>query len=133
MTLHISSEILNALVQKSKAALPEEACGLLFGVDDAVSGWIPTANVAAYPARHFEIDPATLIAALRAERDGGEQVIGYWHSHPSGDARPSTTDADSAAPDGRYWLIIGTEVLLWRAVAEGALHGRFDPIAFDIV
>lgn len=131
--LAISRDILNELVQKCKAAAPREACGLLFGTDSVVSGWSATANVAADPHRHFEIDPAALIAALRAEREGGDRVAGYWHSHPSGDARPSATDAASAAPDGRLWLILaGGEAAMWRAVEAGALHGRFDPVELAV-
>lgn len=129
MALHISRYILNELVQKCKDAGPREACGLLFGADAAISGWTETANVAADPFRHFEIDPAALIAALRAERQGGKKVAGYWHSHPSGDARPSPTDAAMAAGDGRLWLIIaGADFAMWRSVPDGAVHGRFEPV-----
>lgn len=129
--LSISSDILNDIVQKCKAVAPREACGLLFGVDAAVSGWSVTANVAADPRRHFEIDPAALIAALRTEREGGERVAGYWHSHPSGDAMPSVTDAAMAAPDGKLWLIVaGDEVTAWHAGASG-LHGRFERVAVE--
>ena len=89
------------------------------------------ANVAADPARRFEIDPGALIAALRAERGGGETVIGYWHSHPSGDATPSATDAAMAAADGKIWLIVaGGTVTAWRAGATG-VHGRFERLAVD--
>jgi proteasome lid subunit RPN8/RPN11 len=124
--LAISRDILNEIVQKCKAAAPREACGLLFGADGAVSSWSETPNVAADPLRHFEIDPAALIAALRAERGGEPQLLGYWHSHPSGDAAPSATDAAMAAPDGKLWLIVaGGAITVWRAVERGAVHERF--------
>lgn len=131
--LAISRDILNDLVQKCKAAAPREACGILFGTDGAISGWSATANVAADPRRHFEIDPAALIAALRAEREGGDRVAGYWHSHPSGDTAPSATDAAMAAPDGKLWLILaGGTITAWRAVEDGARHGRFVAVEFDV-
>ncbi|WP_343519354.1 M67 family metallopeptidase [Sphingomonas sp.] len=127
--LAISSDILNEIVQKCKAAAPREACGLLFGADGVISTWTETANVAADPLRHFEIDPAALIAALRAERHRGPRLLGYWHSHPSGDAAPSATDAAMAAPDGKLWLIVGGgAITAWRAVENGAAHGRFAPV-----
>jgi len=88
-----------------------------------------TENVTEDPERRFEIDPAALFAALRAERAGGPKIVGYWHSHPSGDATPSATDAAMAAADGRLWLIVaGEAATLWRAVEAGALHGRFDAV-----
>ena len=131
--LAISRDILNELVQKCNAAAPREACGLLFGADGAVAGWSMTANVATDPHRHFEIDPAALIAALRAERGGGPRVAGYWHSHPSGDAAPSATDAAMAAPDGKLWLILaGEAITAWRAVEDGAWHGRFAAVELEV-
>ena len=59
-----------------------------------------TANVATDPTRHFEVDPAALVAAHKGARSGGAQVIGYFHSHPNGLARPSATDAATSARDG---------------------------------
>ncbi len=129
MALHISRDILNEIVQKCKRAAPHEACGLLFGAGERVSGWSQTANVAVDPLRRFEIDPAALFAALRAERAGGQAILGYWHSHPSGDAAPSATDAAMAAADGRIWLIVGGDaVTAWRAVPKGDVQGRFEPL-----
>ncbi|WP_448657427.1 M67 family metallopeptidase [Sphingomonas sp. CJ99] len=124
---------MNAIVHESKRAAPLEACGILFGRDNAVADWQPAANVAADPGRRFEIDPGALIAAYRRERSGGQAVLGWWHSHPSGVAVPSQTDAAMAAPDGRIWLIVaGDEVRAWRAVAGGSMVGRFDPVPLDL-
>ena len=111
------------------AAAPDEACGLLFGAGDRIDIAQPCVNVADQPRRRFEIDPTALFAALRAERVGGSQLIGFYHSHPSGDARPSRADAQAAAPDGRLWLILGgDDVMAWRAAADGAINGRFDAV-----
>ena len=127
MGLRISSCVI-ALIQRAAAdAAPLEACGLLFGADGVERASVE-ANVADDPTRRFEIDPGALIAALRAERAGGERLIGYWHSHPSGDATPSTTDAAMAVADGKLWVIVaGEAVTAWRAGASG-LHGRFERV-----
>lgn len=112
--------------QAARAAAPLEACGLLFGEDGEISDFQAADNVAENPKKRFEIDPAALFAAIRAERDGGPRLIGYWHSHPGGDARPSATDAAMAAPDGKLWLIVAEEATtLWRA-GETGLRGRFE-------
>lgn len=132
MKLVISSTILDDLQLHAKETAPQEACGLLFGDIGTVLRFSAVKNIAENPTRHFEIDPATLIAAERAMRDGGLNIIGYYHSHPSGSVSPSKTDAAMAAPDGRIWLIInGQEVAAWRSVANGEIYGRFDPIALD--
>ena len=133
MTTRVSRSVLIGIRRISAIAAPREACGLLFGSDAAITDWQAVENVAEEPERRFEIDPAALFAALRAERAGGPRIAGYWHSHPSGDPMPSATDAAMAAPDGRLWLIVAGEVArLWRAGETGAVHGRFTPIAFDV-
>lgn len=125
----ISSAVLDGIRRKSADCAPAEACGLLFGEGDAITGWQAAENVADMPETRFEIDPAALFAALRRERAGGPKIVGYWHSHPSGNADPSATDAAMAAPDGKLWLIAaGNEVRLWRAVESGAVHKRFERV-----
>ncbi|ODP37380.1 M67 family metallopeptidase [Sphingomonas turrisvirgatae] len=119
MKLAISSCVIELVQSASKQARPNEACGLLFGTTDRIGRATIAANVAPDPRRHFEIDPAALFVALRAERAGGERLAGYWHSHPSGIARPSATDLAMAAPDGRLWLIEADgELTAWRAPAS---------------
>lgn len=123
----IAKEVLAEILDHA-AVSPVEVCGLLFGTSDAIIGALPCRNVAPNPAIAFEIDPAQLIAALRAERAGGPRVVGCYHSHPSGDPTPSRRDAADAAPNGWLWLIVaGAEAALFRAVAGGKLHGRFSP------
>ena len=106
--------------QKARAAAPLEACGLLFGGEGRIDACQATENVSENPDARFEIDPAALFAAMRAERAGGAKLIGYWHSHPSGEAMPSATDAAMAAPDGKLWLIVaGDAMSAWRAGKAG--------------
>lgn len=114
MRLTISRQQAAILRQWTDQALPTECCGLLFGEGGRVSTMELTANVAKNPTRHFEIDPTRLIAAMRAMRDGGAEIIGYFHSHPEGGAHPSDCDARSAQADGRYWLIVsGDDMRVW--------------------
>ncbi len=90
---------------------------------------VAASNVAAEPERHFEIDPRVLIDAQRAARGGGGQVVGYYHSHPVGAARPSATDREMAAHDGRVWAIVANgAVAFW-------LDGRsgFEPLSYRLV
>ncbi len=115
MSVTISSLLRDRIVALA-AADDGEICGLLLGQAGQIEAIAPAANVAADPARHFELDPAVLIAAHRAARTGGRSVIGHYHSHPSGVAIPSATDAACATPDGTLWLIVaGEKVRLWRA------------------
>lgn len=120
MRVRISSEVLAAIRAHAVADPAREVCGLLFGSSDHVTAVQHTPNVADDPSRRFEIDPAALIAALRAEREGGPRLAGYYHSHPNGRAEPSERDRESAAPDGKLWLIVTADAVTgWRAGADG--------------
>ncbi len=132
MTLRISRSLVQQIVSETMRS-QVEICGLLLGRGSMVEAIEPCANVHPTPATHFELDPASLFRALRRARDGGPQVIGHYHSHPSGLASPSATDAAFAPPDGAFWLIAARQDLTaWRAVHDGAVHGRFDPVTLAI-
>jgi len=102
----MGADVLKALLDAAEADRDREICGLLFGTTDRVERVEPATNVAEHPADTFEIDPRALFAALRAERAGGDRVIGHYHSHPNGSAEPSARDLAAAEP-GKLWLIIG--------------------------
>ncbi len=120
MAITISSQAHAAILAAAAEAATREACGLLLGAGPHIQTAQSTANVHGEPTRHFEIDPGTLIAAHRAARAGGKQLVGYFHSHPNGLARPSATDAASASGDGRIWAIAASgAVTLWRDAPSG--------------
>lgn len=128
MTVRISRALLEQIMDCASADPAHECCGLLLGEAGRIGSILPTANVAGDPARHFEIDPVRLIAAHKAARMGGPQLIGHYHSHPSGSALPSANDAAEAGVDGALWLVVaGDQATLWRAVPRGTLHDRFQP------
>lgn len=131
-TLQISRSLVSGIIS-SAARSADEICGLLLGEEGHVTQVRACRNVHPTPATHFELDPAALFAALRSARAGGPAVIGHYHSHPSGRADPSPTDAAAAAPDGSIWIIVaGKDVTAWKAVRDGAVHGRFDPLPLAI-
>ena len=120
MRVRITSEALAALRAHAAEEPDREVCGLLLGESELITRAVRTANVAADPRSHFEIDPSALIAAHRVERQGGAQLIGHYHSHPRGPPEPSATDYACSAGDGRVWLIVaGGEVGAWRADPRG--------------
>jgi proteasome lid subunit RPN8/RPN11 len=117
------------MVAKAARATPQEACGLLLGHGLRIERAQPARNVHATPLTHFEIDPQALIDAHRAARAGGPQVLGYYHSHPSGPAEPSAADRAQAAGDGKVWAIVaGGEARFWRDTADG-----FEPLSYALV
>jgi proteasome lid subunit RPN8/RPN11 len=129
MRVEISSELRDRILAETSAAPRVEICGLLLGRGAQVTAIASCRNVALDPTRRFEIDPAALLAAHRHARVGGPDVVGHYHSHPSGLAEPSPRDAADAAMDGAIWIVAaGDRLTAWRAVADGPLYGRFEPL-----
>lgn len=129
METAVTSGAKATLLAEAAAAHPLEACGLLLGAAGLITAVVPVRNVHPDPARHFELDPAALIAAFRAERTGGPQVFGYYHSHPTGSTSPSATDQASASGDGRIWAIVAAGTIGWWRDAPGG----FEPLPLRLV
>ena len=123
--LAMHAAIADALVAQAQMAHPHECCGILIGnlPDDrsgdgngsptCITGIIPARNIHPQPETHFEIDPQPLVDAHRHARSGGPSVLGYYHSHPTGKAAPSSTDQAQAAGDGAIWAIIAHDTIGW--------------------
>ncbi|MGD9664395.1 MAG: Mov34/MPN/PAD-1 family protein [Novosphingobium sp.] len=129
MALQVTRDVLAHLADVAARAHPRECCGILLGQGERISQACDAANVHATPETHFEIDPQALIDAHRAARSGGPEVLGYFHSHPDGPARPSATDRAMATGDGRIWAIHGADgVTFWRDRAN-----LFEPLSYEAI
>lgn len=109
-TVSLPPAIREAIVAHARAALPNEACGLIIGDHPAVDGgmalrWLPTRNRAASPYR-YEIDSDDLLRATIETDDADEVFWAIVHSHVASPARPSPTDIGLAFyPDALYVLV----------------------------
>ncbi len=61
------------------------------------------------PQNRYNIDPAELIRIQRAGRKRGEDIVGFYHSHPDHPARWSATDLAEAHWFGCSYVIISVE------------------------
>lgn len=123
--LFISSSLVERILQESLINPDEEICGLLIGKKDLITEIWPMVNVAPDPRRFFQMDEAALIQAHRDARNRYLNVIGHYHSHPSGSCRPSPRDA-ALAHDGQYWLIAASNKIEgWYAGGNGMVEGIF--------
>lgn len=127
--LKVCREVLAHIRSCAHAASPHECCGILLGTPTRITAAIAAENVHPSPHTRFEIDPQALIDAHRAARNGGPQIAGYYHSHPTGPAYPSATDRAQAAHDGAIWAIVGQagDVTFWRDDEEG-----FTPLSYAL-
>lgn len=115
MAIEVTSDVIEVIEAEARDAYPRECCGILLGKGVSITHMQPTSNIHSEPETHFEIEPQALINAHRAAREGGLQVLGYYHSHPTGKAEPSATDRKLSACDGSIWAIATKdEVRFWR-------------------
>ena len=125
---------LEAIQRAAEAAYPEEACGLLVGRHAPGEGcWVSaveaSANVAEPPrTRRFEVDPKLRLRLERDLRESVDSVIGVYHSHPDGSAKPSETDRSMIFEPAMVWLI--TAVAGGRAGATKGWRPTEDGAAF---
>ena len=111
--LILGRELLEKLIAHSRAALPNEACGLLAGVIDGSGVKKADAvyclkNIDQSP-EHFSMSAEEQFAAVADIRRRGVTLLGNFHSHPSTPARPSEEDINLAFDRSLSYLIVSLE------------------------
>jgi len=91
-------------------AYPDEGCGVLIGRDG--DGAREIVGIVALENRikdslhnRYLVAPEQFLAAERAARGAGLEVIGFFHSHPDHPARPSAFDLQHAWPYYSYLIV----------------------------
>lgn len=78
------------------ACWPLESCGVVVRSAGGACRYLPVRNVAADPARRFELDPAEQLAIWRRAAAGEFALVALVHSHPDGTADFSAADRAAA-------------------------------------
>jgi proteasome lid subunit RPN8/RPN11 len=132
MDLTLAPGILEDVFQHAKAALPNEACGLLVG-QAVAERFIPVKNVAA-SSHEYEMDSAELIAVFRDLRSTGEKLLAIFHSHPDGPAEPSKTDIDRAYyPEAAHLIVSLAQPERPLAQAFRIIEGEAIPVELRVI
>ncbi len=133
--LVVPTAIRNRILERAREGQPEEICGIFGGEYDPapdgrsrVRSQYLTENVAETPRTRYRIDPEAQLEIFEELESDGEEIVGFYHSHPRGPSRPSETDEAQATWPDRSYLIVSLEPLAvgswrWRE-DEGA--GRFE-------
>ena len=77
------------------------------------------------PHNRYNIDPKELVRIQREGRERGEDIIGFYHSHPDHPAQWSPTDLAEAHWFGCSYVITGVEK------GKAALTNSFELTGFD--
>ena len=105
--LSLAKRCVRELLAAAWAVFPEECCGVLLGEPaDVRRTRILAAAVVENRAlgdrtRNFAMAPDAIQQARRAH-GAGLDIVGFFHSHPEGQARPSAMDLRHASPWGGY-------------------------------
>src|SRR5437660_5405625 len=104
----------DSIRQHGEETYPHECCGVLVGQIDGgarVVTSIARAGNTRLDSLHnrYNIDPKDLIRIQREGRERGEDIIGFYHSHPDHPARWSQTDLAEAHWIGCSYVITSIE------------------------
>jgi proteasome lid subunit RPN8/RPN11 len=134
--LTLSKSHFREMVEHARREAPHECCGLIGGNDARTETVYPLRNVAADPLVTYEAAPEELFIAQRAMREGGQQLLAIYHSHPrSNDPQPSETDVRLAYyPSAVYFIIgLGDEEPCLRAFRISEREGRWERAEYEVI
>lgn len=124
--IYIARELAQQVRAEGEKYYPDECCGILFGeLSEQASGSqmvkrvesiLPVNNSFSDGERYhrFLITPETMLQAELEARRRGQDIVGFYHSHPDHPAIPSEYDRVHALPMYSYMI---TAVVQQDAVA----------------
>ena len=111
---------------------PEEACGLVGGVEDSSKVVYEVTNSLRSPVR-FLMDASEQVRALIQIEKSGLDLLAIYHSHPKGPDRPSQTDMDEFLYPGTASLIWYLEYGFWNCKAFMLSTHSFQSIPLSVI
>lgn len=119
-TLHLPSDIQTDLIHHAQDGHPAEVVGVLGGTFSPevsrVKLSIPATNDAHSPTTRYAIADTELLSIVSTIEERGHEVVGFYHSHPSGPLAPSHIDEQHATWDGYSYVIVvpPDDIASWR-------------------
>jgi [CysO sulfur-carrier protein]-S-L-cysteine hydrolase len=110
---------------------PLEACGLLAGKEDRVEKVIPVRNQSQSPAR-FVMDPYEQLEAFHWMESNRLDLLGIFHSHPTGPGTASAIDIAEAAYEVTH-IIWSRDQTGWQARGFWIEDGRASEVPLQII
>jgi len=112
--LKVSQSHYDSLRQHGEETYPYECCGVLLGQMDGDTRTVTSVARCGNtrtdsPQNRYNIDPKELVRIQRQGRERGEDIIGFYHSHPDHPAQWSSTDLAEAHWFGCSYVITSVE------------------------
>jgi len=130
-SLTLTNEQLQKMIDHVDSHAPLEACGLLAGKGSTVEVVLVVRNQAQSPVRYV-MDPIEQLHAFEWIESNGLDLIGIFHSHPTGPETVSPTDIAEAAYAVTY-VILARVNDAWRTRGFWVEHGGFREVDLQIL
>lgn len=111
MTLRLSNSVIEEIRREGEQAYPGECCGILAGRTGNVKEvlrLVPALNRRTDDPHRYLISPDDLRLIEARSRSSGQEILGFYHSHPDHPATPSAFDTEQAWPWYSY-IIVGVD------------------------
>ena len=121
-TLTIPRSVLDAVLAHARAELPNECCGLLGGSGGWAITHFPLVNELGSPTA-YRSEPRSMLAAMKAMRRDGLELVAIYHSHPASAPVPSQRDRAENEYGEVAHLLVGfvgrvPEIGVWRITKD---------------
>ena len=136
--MKIARTALEAIKAHGAEGYPHEICGILVGPRGSRNATEakPARNIIVERARdRYEIDPRDHIRIQRDADADGQDIVGYYHSHPDHPAQASRFDTERAW-SGYVYLIVSVangEAVDANAFVADKDGGPFHPEVLDVL
>lgn len=107
--VYIPLPMLTAMVEHSRRAYPNEACGIVSGRGSRALKFYPTENAEQSPYL-YSIPPEDIFRIKKEIAAAGQELLGIFHSHPASEAYPSHVDIKQAYYPEAVYLIASLAV-----------------------
>lgn len=125
--MKIRQDVLTKIVAHAVEDLPNECCGLLIGTAEMVEDASRARNTKRSRTK-FQVEPADHFAAIRRARAAGFEIVGAYHSHPSGPSGPSEIDRARLTDATMFHVIISLAHGTRTVRAFRLTDGNFSPL-----
>jgi proteasome lid subunit RPN8/RPN11 len=129
-TLSLTNEQVKQMIAHVDSQAPLEACGLLAGRGSNVESVLAVTNQAQSPVRYV-MDPIEQLHAFEWIESQGLELLGIFHSHPTGPEVVSPTDIADAAYDVVYVIVFRADGK-WHTRGFWIEAGNYEEVALQI-
>jgi proteasome lid subunit RPN8/RPN11 len=130
-SLSLSKDQLKQMITHVNSHAPLEACGLLAGNNSKVETVLEVTNQAQSPVR-FVMDPIEQLKAFEWIESNGQELIGIFHSHPTGPETVSPTDVAQAAYPVVHVILAHRDDGSWHARGFWIKDGNYDEVTLQV-